>query len=126
MLNPSAKSPSPVQLLEAKNAANTAQASGGWVDCRKAEGDLLIVQSVGTITGNLQGSFETASAANGAGNVACLPPGGNLALVSAANNIQSVYIPASMCLGWMKYIGTVGTGPVQVSVTAHFHPKYTS
>ncbi len=126
MINPTAKAATQVQLLESKNAANTAQATGGWVDCRNAEGDIMIIQSTGAITGTLAGAFETADAANGANNVAVIPNGGNLASVSAANNIQKTWISGSQNLGWLKYIGTVGTGPVVVGVTASFHPKYTS
>lgn len=126
MLNPSAKAATQVQLLPSANAANTAQATGGWVDCRTAEGDIMVIQATGTITGSLAGGFETAPFANGTGNVAVIPAGGNLASVSAANNIQKTFINATQNLGWLKYIGTVTTGPVVVSVTAIFHPKYSS
>lgn len=126
MLNPSAKAASAVQLLPPVSTSNTALRTGGWVDCRKAEGDIMITQDVGACTGTLTGTFETAPYANGTGNVALTPPAGALVAVSAANNTQIAVIPASQNLGWIKYIGTVGTGPSLVGVTAHFHPKYTT
>lgn len=124
MINPSAKSTTQVQLLPSANAANTAQATGGWVDCRTAVGDIMVVLSTGAITGNMTPTFETAPFANGTGNVAVLPAGGNLALVSAANNIQKTWLDSSQNLGWLKFIGTVATGPIVIGVSAHFHNKY--
>jgi hypothetical protein len=112
-------------MLEAKNCANTAQASGGWIDVRSYEGQILVTQCVGALTGTVVGSFEDSDAANGANNLAFLPDeGNNFASVSSANNIQKKTIDARKPRGWLKYIGTIGTGPAVVSVTLAAHPKY--
>ena len=124
MLNPSAKSCTQVALLVPGNASNTVLATGGWVDVRTAIGDIMVIQSCGALTGNLQGSFKTTANSNGAGNVALVPAGGNFTLASAANDLQKTWIDSSQSLGYLQYIGTVGTGPVYVGVTASFHNKY--
>lgn len=112
-------------LLNAKNAANTAEATGGWVDVRGYEGQILIIQNVGALTGTIVGSFEDAEAANGLNNAPLLPDeGNNFASVSAANNIQKKTIDARKPRGWLRYIGTIGTGPAVVGVTIAGHPKY--
>jgi hypothetical protein len=85
----------------------------------------MVTQGVGAVTGSVLGTFETASAANGAGNVALVPAGGALVAANASNATQKTWIDSSQCLGWIKYIGTVTTGPILISVTAHFHNKYT-
>lgn len=125
MINPSAKATDRAILLPAVSAANTTLGTGEWVDCQKGEGDIMIVQSTGAVAGTLTGTLETAPFANGTGNLALLPPAGNFAAVSAANNIQIAVVPASLCLGWIRYIGTIVTGPSLVAVNAFFHPKYT-
>jgi hypothetical protein len=114
-------------LLEAKNCANTAGATGGWVDVRGMVGDLVVTQSVGAITGNLAGALLTSNAANGAANAAMtFDDGNNFALVSAANNMQCKSVDVNASKGWIQYVGTVGTGPAVVSVTVQARPKTTS
>lgn len=119
-----AKAATATALLNSANAANTAQATGGWVDIRGFVGDLVVIQNVGAITGNIAGALKASTAANGANNVA-LPfdDGNNFALVSAANNIQIKTVDVNSCSGWVQYVGTVGTGPAVVGVTLIARPK---
>lgn len=128
MINPSAKSATQVELLPPVSAANTALGTGGWVDCRTAVGDIMVIQAIGACAGTVLGTFETSPYANGASNVAVVPAGGALVAATAntANQIQKTFIDSSQNLGWLKYIGTVTTGPILLGVTAHFHPKYTT
>ncbi len=124
MMPSEAKGLNSQQLLEAKNCANTALATGGWVDVRGMVGCLVVTQSVGAITGNLAGALLTSNAANGANNAAMtFDDGNNFALVSNANNIQCKSVDVNASKGWIQYVGTVGTGPSVVSVTVQARPK---
>lgn len=115
------------QMLEAKNAANTATATGNWIDVRGMVGTLLVVQSVGAITGNIVGSLNTADASNGNGEAALtFDDGNNFAAVAAANNIQAKTVDANKTKGWIKYVGTIGTGPAVVDVIVASRPKETT
>ncbi len=127
MFPASAKSANAQQLLEAKNCANTAGATGGWVDVRGMVGDLVVVQSVGAITGNIAGALLTSNASNGANNSAMtFDDGNNFALVSNANNIQIKTVDVNKSGGWIQYVGTVGTGPAVVAVDVIARPKTSS
>jgi hypothetical protein len=126
MIPSEAKAANHQALLEAKNCTDTAGASGGWVDCRGAVGDLLVIQNVGAMTANgtLAGALLTSNAANGAGNSALtFDDGNNFTSVSASNNIQGKTVDANKNKGWIKYVGTIVTGPHVIGVTVHFRPK---
>lgn len=124
MIPSAAKSTTGLQLLEAKNCANTAQATGGWIDCRGYVGTFMVTQTTGAITGTLAGALLTSNASNGAGNTAMtFDDGNNFASVSAANNIQTKTVDVNKCSGWISYVGTVGTGPVVAAVTIYGHKK---
>ncbi len=127
MLPQDAKAIVATQLLPSKNAANTAEASGAWVAMPATEGCIVVVQSVGAVTGNLAGSLLTSANSNGAGNEAmAFDDGNNFTLVSAANNVQAKSVDARKNQGYIKYVGTVGTGPVVVDVVAEGRPKTTT
>lgn len=119
-----AKSANGQMLLQAKNCANTAEASGGWIDVRGMVGSLLVSQVVGAITGSIAGALLTSAANDGSNNQALtFDDGNNFASVSSANNIQVKTVDANKSLGWIKYVGTVTTGPAVVAVTVHARPK---
>jgi len=126
MINPSAKAATQVELLPPISATNTVLGTGGWVDCRTAVGDIMVTQAIGAVTGSVLGTFNTSAYANGASNSAVVPAGGALVAANTANTVQKTFIDSSQNLGWIQYVGTVTTGPVLLSVTAHFHPKYTT
>jgi hypothetical protein len=127
MLPAEAKALAKVNLLPAANAANTAQATGEWVAVPAAEGDYVMVQNVGNLTGTLAGAIETAEDGSGTNNVALLfDDGANFSSVSADNNIQVKSVDARKNKGYMKYTGTVGTGPCPFSVSILYRPKTTT
>lgn len=66
-----AKAATATALLNSANAANTAQATGGWVDIRGFVGDLVVIQNVGAITGNIAGALKASTAANGRTMLPC-------------------------------------------------------
>jgi len=116
-----------VNLLPPKNATDTAGATSGWVAIPAAEGCLVVSQIVGAMTGTLAGTLETSPYANGANNVAMLPDdGANFADETTDNNTQKKVVNARKNLGYMKYIGTVTTGPVLLNILVQYRPKTTT
>jgi len=114
-----------VSLLDPANAADTGAASGAWVDARKYEGNLVITQHVGVVTGGtIAGRMQHAS--DGAGTGAANITNGTFVTVTTATDpaIEKLIIPAGSVLGWVKYIGTIVTGPAAVGVTMTARPKY--
>jgi hypothetical protein len=116
-----------VAFLAPVDAADTAAATSGWVDCRKYEGDLVFTVMTGVVdAGSVTWTFEHATAADGSGNVAIVPTEGALTAVTTSNDplTQKCTIPATAVGGWVKVIGTIVTGGALVSVSMLAHPKY--
>lgn len=115
-----------VSLLTAASAANTAAATGTAVDIRKYEGDLMVTQVVGTITGTLDGKLQQCDDAGGT-NAEDIT-GATFTQVTTSNdapNVQKVNVPAgALTRPFLRYVGTIVTGPSIVGVTLHAHPKY--
>jgi len=129
MLPAEAQAAAITQIKPPCNAANTADATGAWVAVAASEGCLVFTQETGAIgSATLIGTLETSPAANGANNVAMTFDDGDAAFatVSAANNIQKKVVNARKNLGYIKYIGTVGTGPIFVGVSMLHRPKTTT
>ncbi|MCC7123108.1 MAG: hypothetical protein IT493_16260 [Gammaproteobacteria bacterium] len=102
--------------------SQTATYNGSWYDVREYVGDLMIVQHVGAVTGSITGKIQHAS--DGSGTGAEDITGAAFTLVNAANNIQKLTIPADSTLGWIRYVGTIVTGPANVAVSASGRKKY--
>ena len=73
MLNGEAQAATTKILLSPVSAANTAAATSGWVDARDAEGDIMFINQVGSLTGTITWTIETASDGSGTGAVAIVP-----------------------------------------------------
>ncbi len=114
------------QLLSPASCANTAAATSGngfWVDLAQFEGDILVTQSVGAVTGSITGKLQSADDANGT-NAADIS-GATFTAVSSANNVQSISLDAnSTAKRYLGYVGTIVTGPALVGVVAHGTKKY--
>jgi hypothetical protein len=111
-----------VNVLPAVSAANTAAATSGWIDVRPYKGTLSFVINSGAITGSFVGKLQGADDSGGT-NAADIT-GATHASVSTANQVKSIQIPATY-RPYIKYIGTVTTGPVLISVTLSAHPGLT-
>jgi hypothetical protein len=107
------------------SAANTAAASA-WTDARGYEGDVAVEISVGVITGTLDITFTTNDAASDSGATAIVPTGGALAQITTSNDdaIYTAIFPASALRGYIKVVGTVGTGPALIAYTLIGRKKY--
>ena len=113
-------------LIDAVSAANTAAAtsgSGKWLDVRAYDGELLVIQQIGAVTGSITGKLQSASDANGTG--AADISGATFTAVSSANNTQTVVVdPKKVVGGFLGYVGTIATGPALTSVTVAGKKKY--
>jgi hypothetical protein len=123
MLNGEAQVATPKILLSPVSAANTAAATSGWVDARDAEGDIMFINQVGSLTGSITWTIETASDGSGTGAVAIVPLEGAYA-AGAATQIQKRTLRAGSILGWVRCVGTIVTGPALVNVAIAYRSKY--
>lgn len=113
-------------LIDAVSAAATANATSGngkWLDVRAYEGEILVTQQSGAITGSLAGKLQSASDANGSD--AADITGYTFTSVSAANKTYTCVVdPKKVVGGFLGYVGTIVTGPVLISVVASGKKKY--
>src|SRR5690242_422214 len=117
MLLNQASAATSTSLLDAVSAANTAAAtsgSGKWLDVRIYDGEFLVTQNLGAVTGTIAGKLQSATDANGTG--AADITGATFA-VNTANSTSSLAVdPKKVAGGFLGYVGTIATGPSLVSV----------
>ena len=128
MLANSAKSAEVISLLAPVNAGNTTAATSLGVDIRKYEGDILIIENVGVVTaGTITGKMEACSAADGTG-AADITGATFVQAGTSTDERLATYVLSSDALPaakpFLRYTGTVATGPAQVSVCFVSRPKY--
>lgn len=111
-----------VKLLDPVSAANTAAATSGWIDVRGYEGDLMVVNQVGTLTGSITWTIEDATDGSGTG-AAGITPNEGAYVAGAANQIQKRTVNAGATRGWVRCVGTIVTGPALVAASLHARPK---
>lgn len=119
MLNNEATACTITQLTNPTSQAATFQ--GGWIDVRGFEGDLLITQQVGAITGSIAGKIQDATDSGGAG--AADVAGGAFPVLSVANDARKLVIPKNSTRGFIRYVATIVTGPSIVSAAVIARPK---
>jgi len=108
-----------VNVLPAVSAANTAAATSGWIDVRAYKGSLMFIVNSGAITGSYVGKLQGADDSGGTNGADIT--GATLASVSTANQAGSIVISAT-ARPFIKFVGTVTTGPVVISVVLAAHP----
>lgn len=113
-----------IKLLDPVSAAATVNATSGWVDVRKYEGEIQLIFQQGAITGTLSWGVEDATDGAGAGGAAFAPNEGQPGAVTA-NTIVKRTIKAKSTRGWIRVVGTIATGPSLVAVHLAAHPKQT-
>lgn len=116
-----------LKLLAPVSAANTAAATSAWTAVPGYEGEVAVEIAVGIITGTLDLTFSTNDAASDSGATAIVPIDGALAQVTTSNDdaIYTAVFPAKALRGYLKVIGTVGTGPALIAYTLIGRKKYT-
>jgi hypothetical protein len=119
MLNSQASAATPAAILDAVSAANTAAATSGaakWLDVRPYDGEILVTQNLGAVTGTIAGKLQSASDANGTGAADIT---GATFPTNTANSCSKVVVdPRAVVGGFLGYVGTIATGPSLVSVVA--------
>jgi hypothetical protein len=116
------------KLIASVSAANTAAATSAWTQVAGYDGEVAVEISVGIITGTLDLTFSTNDAASDTGATAIVPIDGALAQVTTSNDdaVYTAIFPAKALRGYLKVIGTVGTGPALISYTLVGRKKYTA
>ncbi len=126
MLANAAKSAETITLVKPQSAANTAAATSAGVNITKYEGDLLITLHVGAITGTVDGKIQVCDDAGGTNPVDV--SGATFTQVTTSNDdpfIQSIVIDSnSLSKAFIRFVGTIVTGPAVLSVTLTSRPKY--
>jgi hypothetical protein len=109
-------------LLAPVAAANTSAATGSWTDVSAYIGALAITQNVGVVTaGSITGKIQHADDSSGT-NSADVTGAAFTAATSAG--IAKIVVAASGLKPYIRYIGTVATGPAVVSCSMLGHPQY--
>lgn len=119
MLLNQASAATSTSLLDAASAANTAAATSGagkWLDVRAYDGEILVTQNLGAVTGSIAGKLQSASDANGTG--AADIPGATFGTNTANSTSSQAIDPRKVTGGFLGYVGTIVTGPAVVSVVA--------
>ncbi len=119
MMNSQASAATATSLLDAVSAANTAAATSGagkWLDVRAYDGEMLVTQQLGAVTGTIAGKLQSATDANGTGAADIT---GATFGTNTANSTSTQAIDVKKVVGgFLGYVGTIVTGPSLVSVTA--------
>jgi hypothetical protein len=114
MLANQASALSVVTLLNSVSCANTAAATSAYVAIgADADGDVLVVINVGTITGTIDFTFDTATDSGGTGTAGIVPAAGALAQITTSND-NACYLarfPKAKTKGFLRVVGTIVTGP---------------
>ena len=100
-------------LLAAASCANTAAATGTGVDLRDYEGPVVIIQNHGTSTGTLDGKIQDSADNSSFADVT----GAVFTQETTGAGIQSLVLQSKQVRRYIKYVGTVGTGPQVVGVS---------
>jgi hypothetical protein len=119
MLGNQAGAATMTSILDAISAANTAAATSGsakWLDVRIYDGEILVIQQLGAVTGTIAGKLQYASDANGTGATDIT---GATFATNTANSTSTLAVdPKKVIGGFLGYVGTIATGPSIVSVIA--------
>ena len=102
-----------VVMLAAASCANTAAATGTGVDLNDYEGPVIVVQNHGTSTGTLDGKIQDSADNSSFADVSGL----TFTQSTTTADIQSLVVQSKQVRRYIKYVGTVGTGPQVVGVS---------
>ena len=111
-------------LLHGTNATNTAGATGTAVDVTDYEGYLLVTQACNVVTGSIAGKIQHATTTEATDFTDVT--GATWTSVNTDNDVaaQKLSLPVNGCNRYIRYIGTITTGPAMVSVTFAGVKKY--
>jgi len=102
-----------VALLAAASCANTAAATGTGVDLVDYEGPVVIVQNHGVSTGTLDGKIQDSADNTNFNDVT----GAAFTQSTTTADIKSIALQSKQVRRYIRYLGTVVTGPQVVGVS---------
>ncbi len=117
---PIASAGSIAALTNAASQASTVTGAALNIAALDWNGAIEITQNVGAVTGSITGKIQ--DSADGSTGWTDLT-GAAFTAVSIANNTQRISFPAESTRGYIRYVGTIVTGPALVAVTASGVPK---
>jgi hypothetical protein len=120
MLASQASAATATLLLKSQSAANTSAATSAWTAVpTSSEGMVLVIINIGTITGTIDFTFNTATDGAGTGSAALTNLATAIPQITTSND-DAVYVarfPASVMKGYINVVGTIVTGPALLSYT---------
>jgi hypothetical protein len=110
------------KMIDPASCANTAAATSAYISTIGAEGDIVLIVSVGAITGSMTPTFEHASDSGGTGSVAITPNEGAIGAMTA-NTVVRRTINHNAIQGFLRVVGTIVTGPSLFACGLHYRQK---
>lgn len=114
-----------LHLLSPADHANTAAATGAWTDISAYEGRMVVTQIVGAVTaGTLVGKIQHAD--DGSGTNAADVSGAAWSSVGTSTDLTSAKVVLQLdgLKPFIRYVGTITTGPAVVGASALATKKY--
>lgn len=102
-----------VNLLASASCANTAAATGTGADLLEYDGPVLVVQNCGTGTGTLDGKIQDSADNSAWADVSGL----TFTQKTTTADLQKIAFSADSVRRYVRYVGTIVTGPQVVGVT---------
>lgn len=102
------------QMLVPSSQTSTVDATSQGVDLVDYDADLLVIQHKGAGTGTLDGKIQdSATGSGGWADVAGL----TFTQAGTSADLQKLSVPAHTTRRFVRYVGTIVTGPHQLGVT---------
>lgn len=102
-----------VQVLAAVSAANTAAATSSGVDLNDYEGPVVVIQNKGAGTGTLDGKVQDSADNSAFADVSGL----TFTQSTTTADLKTLVFDRKSVRRYVRYVGTVGTGPQLVAVS---------
>jgi hypothetical protein len=125
MISSSAKGATSIQLLSPSDKANTGAATGTGIDISAYEGYMIVTQQVGVVTGGtIVGKLQHCTAADGTGAADITGATFTSCGTTTDEVTESIVIKVDGLNPYLRYVGTITTGPAVVGVSAVGVKKY--
>lgn len=120
-----AKAATVTKILDPADHANTTAATSSYFAVSEYEGPLLFVQQVGVVTaGTIAGKIQHADDDSGT-NVADVTGATFTSAGTSTDNVaQGIVVQSGGLKPYIRYVGTIATGPAVVGVTMVGVKKY--
>lgn len=109
-----------IEFLAAGSKAATANATGSAVDVSAYEGPMVVVQNIGAVTGSCDGKIQ--DSADGSTDWQDVTDAAFTSATAAGQ--QSITIHPDGTRKYLRYVGTIVTGPAVMAVVAVGKKKY--